>query len=387
MTGAGDMHLAEFRPATDDVPVVCIVYNRARLVRTVIDRLRQIRPRRILIVADGPKSGNAADVEACRQVRADIDRIDWDCTVDRNYAGQNMGCRARILSGLDWAFSLVDRAIILEDDIDADPRFFRWAGRMLAAYEDRDDVAMLSGHNPLVWWPGVLPSGAGIPSVRGGIYGWATWRSRWRTVQAATLQPAGNRAADAVAARGFEPVVGALLTHYLEHAGQVKNLSWDVEWSLRMAMSGCIAIVSPVNLVHNLGLGPDATLTRDGDDMLFFLPRAAAPAPAVVDDLLAPAALRLLPVHAADRAYDRARVLIELLVSAREPRMARRLARHEDLPLDPATRLHLLPFRHAAETRHWLEHLAGAGVDANAIARWRRALGDAVSTPAAGVGA
>ncbi|UCU92220.1 hypothetical protein [Hydrogenophaga taeniospiralis] len=356
-------------------------------MRKLIDRLRQVKPSLVLVVADGPKRGDMADTEACEQVRAEISRIDWDCRLHLDYAESNMGCSERVVSGLNWAFSLVDRAIILEDDIDADRRFFWWAARMLAAYENRDDVAMLCGHNSLVWWPNVNPFTAGIPSLRSGISGWATWRRKWHAVQ---NTPIGGNIGDAVvdiAAHDFEPALGALLRFYLEQARKVTNLTWDDNWSLRMVMSGRIAIVSPVNLVHHLGLGPDATLNKDSDDMLFSLPRATARGASTPENLLAPPALCLLPYRANDRDFDRARVLIELLVRTRDPGMARRLARHDDLPLPSGLRLHLLPFRHVGETQQWIEHLADAGVDGSAIERWRRALGSAGHLHPAGVSA
>lgn len=377
--------LAPDRQLATDTPVICIIYNRARLARKVVDRLRQIKPGRILIVADGPKPGNGEDVQACAQARAEFERIDWDCSIDRDYAESNLGCRRRILSGLDWAFGLVDQAIILEDDIDAHPFFFSWAGRLLSMYAERDDVAMLSGHNPLVRWPSVAPFTAGIPSRRGGIYGWATWRHKWQAVQKTCIGGSASMAAGDVAACCFEPVLGALYTFYLEQARKVPCLSWDVDWSLRMAMSGRISIVSPVNLVHNLGLGPDATITKDGDDMLFFLPRPTGQDSIANECLLGPAPLRQLPAGDEDRVFDRARVLIELLVRTRDPAMARRLARRDELPLDGGMRLHLLPFRHGGETRGWIEHLAGEGVDAAAIQRWRRALADGNEPPVVGM--
>lgn len=360
---------------TGGVPVVCIVYNRARLVRKLIDRLRQVKPSLVLVVADGPKRGDMADAVACEQVSAEISRIDWDCTLHIDYAESNMGCRERVVSGLNWAFSLVDRAIILEDDIDADPRFFRWAARMLAAYEDRDDVAMLCGHNPLVWWPNVAPFTAGIPSCRSGIWGWATWGRKWHAVQNTPISGDICHAVVDFAAHDVETALGALLRFYLEQARKVTGLAWDDNWSLRMVMSGRIAIVSPVNLVHHLGLGPDATHNKDSDDMLFFLPRATARGGPSPDNLLAPPALCLLPYRANDRDFDRARMLIELLVRTRDPSMARRLARRDDLPLPSALRMHLLPFRHRGETQQWVEYLAEAGVDERAIERWRSALG------------
>ncbi|CAN1536827.1 hypothetical protein MCEGE14_01619 [Burkholderiaceae bacterium] len=359
-----------------DTPVVCIIYNRCRFVRNLINTLRPIKPRRILVVADGPISNNSEDHQACELARAEVERIDWECTIERDYADSNLGCSRRIVSGLDWAFSLVDRALILEDDIDAHPEFFYWATHMLDAYEDRDDVAMVSGHNPLVRWPQVLQNSAGIPSRRGGIWGWGTWRHTWHAVQKISIVGAARLSEYDVASCDFEPSLGALYTHYLESARKVPNLSWDCDWTLRMAMSGRVAIISPINLIHNLGVGADATHTKDGDDLVLCPARPLALADFATERLLSPTTLSLLPAGTDDRAFDRARVLIELLVMTRDPNMAKRLARHPHLPLDDVTKLHLLPFLHHKETLHWIDHIASVAVDSMTVKHWRHALAD-----------
>jgi len=40
------------------------------------------------------------------------------------FSEKNLGCKIRISSGLNWVFSKVDHAIILEDDCIPDPSFF-----------------------------------------------------------------------------------------------------------------------------------------------------------------------------------------------------------------------------------------------------------------------
>jgi hypothetical protein len=367
-----------------EVPVVCIVYNRARLVRKLIDSLRKVKPKVVLVVADGPKPGNTVDTEACAEVRTEVSRIDWDCTLYFDYAQSNMGCSERIVSGLNWAFTLVDRAIILEDDIDADPQFFKWTSRMLLAYEGRDDVAILCGHNPLVWWPNIVESTAGILSQRGGMYGWATWRSKWRAIQNFSIKESTGNVAYDISDYDFEPVLGALLSYYHEQVMRGINLVWDCDFSLRMVLSGHCAIISPVNLIHNLGVGPEATHTKERDDILMLLPRGLVPDVVDLKNFLYPLELILLPKQLYDQAYDRARTLLELMVCTRDPAMAKRLARCVFIPLPNDLRLHLLPFRHIDETKNWIEHLANAGVDINTINRWRHRLGGTDSLRPAG---
>ncbi len=49
--------------------------------------------------------------------RSILDEVDWDCEVLRNFSETNLGCQRRTSSGLTWAFGLVDKAIILEDEL------------------------------------------------------------------------------------------------------------------------------------------------------------------------------------------------------------------------------------------------------------------------------
>jgi hypothetical protein len=345
-------------------PVVILLYNRPELTRNLIDALRRVRPSHVLVVADGPKPGSERDALAVERTRAELQGIDWPCRVERNFAAANLGCSARVRSGLDWTFTMVDRAIILEDDIDPHPSLFGWMAAMLERYRDRDDVAMLCGHNPLIRWPNVAPEVCGIPSRRGGVWGWATWAEAWRVVRATRVDGSLATVDADIDAHDFEPVLAALYRDYLRQA-RARPLSWDVDWTLRMAMSRRVAVVSPVNFVHHLGVGPEATHHHDSDDTLFLLPRLSLPLPAV---------LRPLPTGVADGAFDRARVLLELLVRAREPQVALRLARRPGLPIDPSLRLHLLPFKHLNETLAALNHLQDEGLEAQRHQRWQRAL-------------
>jgi hypothetical protein len=348
-------------------PVVIVVYRRPAQTRALIDALRPVRPDHLMVVGDGPRPGDAHDADAVARTRAELDRIDWPCRIERDLAEGNLGCTTRIRTGLDAVFARVDRAIVLEDDVHPHPSLFAWMDRMLDVYADRDDVAMLCGHDPLIRWPDVAAGTFAIPSRRGGISGWATWARAWRAVQAFDVGGSLDDVDADVAALDLEPVLAALTRQYIAEV-RTRPLSWDVDWTLRMVMSRRIALVSPVNLVHHDGVGPDATHHVDSDDTLFRLPRLAAPLPPD------PADVRPVPVGAEDAAFDRARVLLELLVRARDPRAALRLARHPGLPLDAAQRLHLLPFVHAGETLALIDHLAAEGLDAERAARWRAVL-------------
>lgn len=356
-------------PSEFSVPVIAIVYNRPRFARNLISVLRRVKPQHVLIVSDGPKLEQPGDALLVEATRRELDAIDWPCRIEHNYSERNLGCDPRIRSGLDWAFGIVDEAIILEDDIDVVPDFFHWAQRMLDTYRHRDDVAMICGHNPLICWPEGGQGTAAVMSQRGGWLGWATYARAWRSVQEWDLRRDVGSLDEDIAQHRFEPALGALFNRCLYELRVNPSCSFavDVDFTLKMAMSGHVSVCSPVNFIHHLGVGPDATHNTDCDETLFHLPRHELELREVTPPL---------PRGAVDQKFDRARVLIELLVRANNPQMARKLAMFQNLPMDLDFKLHLLPFIHADDTAGILAHLHREGLDDATFHYWHDAVSD-----------
>ena len=333
-------------------PVVVILFNRPARVRELISALRRIRPARILAIADGPRQSHPGDHDACRSARAALDEIDWPCAIEREFAETNLGCDPRMMSGLDWAFARLDRAVILEDDLLPHPSFLPWAARALERFDDDADVAMVSGRNPLGYWGDFTMDH--LRTRRGSVWGWATTASAWRRTNAVDLSGDPTDAHRDIAQLRLDPLMAEHHAVALEAYRHGTLRAWDVIWSLRMALRRSAAIVSSINLVRNSGIGPDATRTTYAEDFSALVPAGEARLP------VAETASRT------DSAFDRAALLIQLLARCVDPPMAWRLARlinrGAKVPLDATARLYLAPFAVPAESLAVLEHLARQGV-------------------------
>ncbi|MFM7711944.1 MAG: glycosyltransferase family 2 protein, partial [Microcystis sp.] len=113
----------------------------------VFEAIRQAKPPKLLVVADGPRADRADDIEKCKAARAIIEGVDWDCEVLTNYSDVNLGCKNRVSSGLNWVFDTVEEAIILEDDCVPDPTFFRFCEELLEYYRHDQRIMVISGNN------------------------------------------------------------------------------------------------------------------------------------------------------------------------------------------------------------------------------------------------
>ncbi|MBC8010407.1 MAG: glycosyltransferase family 2 protein, partial [Burkholderiales bacterium] len=126
-------------------PVIYIFFNRPELTRRTFAAVREQRPSRLYLIADGPRPGHATDAVRCAETRAIIDELlDWNCEVTRDYSAKNLGCGRRLSSGLTAAFALLGEAIVLEDDILPHPDFFAFCDAQLAAHRHDPHIHAIS---------------------------------------------------------------------------------------------------------------------------------------------------------------------------------------------------------------------------------------------------
>ena len=184
------------QPYKTDVAVLILFFNRPDHLQRVFEEVRKARPSRLFLYQDGPRGErDMAGIEACRQVVADID---WQCEVHRKYQERNYGCDPSEYISQKWAFSVVDRCIVLEDDDVPSQSFFTFCKEMLDRYADDERIWMIAGFNPEEQVDS--PHDYLFTSVFS-IWGWASWRrvvDKWDPNYAFLDQPDSMRQLNAL---------------------------------------------------------------------------------------------------------------------------------------------------------------------------------------------
>lgn len=250
--------MSEFQLRT---PVVFIIFNRPDTTERVFAEIAKARPPRLLVVADGPRAGREGESEKVVATRAIIDRVDWDCKVLTNFSEINLGCKARVSSGLDWAFKQVEEAIILEDDCLPHPTFFRYCEELLGYYRYDQRVGMISGDNFQFGYR--MNDDSYYFSNIIHIWGWACWRDRWQQDYDVAMQywpkvRDEGRIADWTSIRAEQNY----LTDIFEKVFNGFIDTWDYQWYFGSRLNGRISVIPNVNLISNIGFGVDATHTK-----------------------------------------------------------------------------------------------------------------------------
>jgi SAM-dependent methyltransferase len=239
-------------------PVVLLVFRRPDVTRRVFEEIRRARPPVLLVVADAPR--DETNRHACAETRAVTEAVDWDCEVLRDYAEANMGCRRRVSSGIEWALSHVEEAIILEDDCMPHPSFFRYCDTMLERYRGDERIAMVSGGN---FQDGIRRGdGSYYFSRYSHVWGWATWRRAWRRYDGSLDRWPAFRDSGGLERTFEDPLEVAYwrgIFDRLRTTGQPDT--WDYQWAFTNFADGALSVMPNVNLVSNIGFGAGATNT------------------------------------------------------------------------------------------------------------------------------
>lgn len=255
-------------------PVALFVHSRYETTARVFERVAEAAPPILLIVADGPNTAEALETARCAAVRRLVTNPSWHCDVRVNASHTNLGLGRRFSSGLDWVFSQVDEAIILEDDCLPHSTFFRYCDELLEYFRNDETVMMISGDN--YQFGQVRGDGSYFHSHGVGTYGWATWRRAFQFYDFAMQRWPAAREQDWL--DRVWPVREAR-NYWRErfdatYRGEVDT--WDYQWAFAMWSRLGLQVSPDRNLVSYIGCLPDAVHTTDDTAPYCSLPTEAA---------------------------------------------------------------------------------------------------------------
>lgn len=239
-------------------PVALLIFNRPELTKIVFEAIRQAKPQKLLVVADGPRFQE--ETEKCQKAREIIDRVDWDCEVLTNFSEANLGCKQRLSSGLDWVFSETEEAIILEDDCLPAPSFFSFCQTLLEHYRHDERIMHISGNNFI--------KNNSDRSYRFSKYshswGWASWSRAWKHFDVDMKSWPEYKQKNLIASACEHPAEQKYWTDIFDRvfAGSL-NTVWDYQWNYTCWSQSGLSILPNANLVSNIGFGFEATHTID----------------------------------------------------------------------------------------------------------------------------
>lgn len=240
-----------------ETPVVIIAFNRPEKTRQLLAALTHVAPPKVYAVVDGPRS--ESDVDKCNQVKEILQDLPWNCQSQLIVSDYNLGCRQRVISGLDSVFEKEDSAIIFEDDCIPHPSFFPFCQTLLQYYENDQRVMHIGGNN---FQQGIQRGEASYYFSRHThCWGWATWKRAWQLIDREMKHWQLFKELDGMADWSTDELEKEFYMKELQKCYEGEIDSWAYVWGYSCLLNHGLGIVPQKNLVSNSGFGDNATHT------------------------------------------------------------------------------------------------------------------------------
>ncbi len=268
------------QPALIDISVLLLFHARPDNFGQVWKEVKKARPARLFLYQDGPREqkNDMPGILACRELVCD-ENIDWECEVHRNYQEHNQGCDPSEYLSQQWAFSLTDKCIVLEDDDVPSQSFFIFCKEMLDRYENDERITLISGFNTESRNMDIAGNESYFFTRAFSIWGWASWArvilNRDGEYSFVKDKAKFQALCEKVRKENIYTWMPKVCT---DHANSGVQYYESIFWAY-MFMHDGLAIMPRVNMINNIGLNNGTHYNADLDLMprcqreIFTMPR------------------------------------------------------------------------------------------------------------------
>jgi hypothetical protein len=248
-----------------NTPILFLIFNRPTITKQVFNAIRQARPTKLYVAADGPRHDKNGELENCLSARNIALNVDWNCEVKTLFRDENLGCGKGVSSAITWFFEHEPEGIILEDDCLPSRDFFPYCSELLERYREDKRIMGIGGSN-------LIPSHlrpnthSYFFSNHNNIWGWATWRRAWNLYDYEMTDYKKVKKLGFLKNQFASPYEFDYFQWVFERTFLFPSITWDYQWEFVRRINSGLTILPCNNLISNLGFGEDATHTTDPAD-------------------------------------------------------------------------------------------------------------------------
>jgi len=245
-------------------PVLFLVFNRPEKTQRVFSVIKQARPTKLYIAADGARPNVISDIENCERVKDIVQKIDWECNVKFLFHKENLGCSLAGKTAWDWIFSQEEEMIFIEDDGLLSISFFSFAQELLEKYRNNTQIAYISSENFGLKYG--LPSSYFFSRFGGGTYSMATWKRVYELYEY-KLESFHQFKNDSTYKKSFINKFNYDQTN-LKFEAYIKNggNTYDLQIVYLLHKYSMLNVIPNLNMCSNIGFDNDGSNTNVNSD-------------------------------------------------------------------------------------------------------------------------
>lgn len=243
-----------------ETPILFLIFNRPETTQRVFEMIREKKPQKLFIAADGPRKSTKQDKIKCAKTRKIVEAVDWDCELKLLFRDENLGCKIAVSSAIDWFFNHVDEGIVLEDDCLPNKTFFDFTSQLLNEYRFNEEVMHIGGVN--FQFGKKWGSSSYYFSRFVHVWGWATWKRAWKKYDVNINSFPNFKRSGKMKQIFNSKYLQKYWLNLFEKLFKNQIDTWDGQWVFTIYNNNGVAIIPNENLVTNIGFGEDSTHTR-----------------------------------------------------------------------------------------------------------------------------
>lgn len=238
-------------------PVLLLIFNRPDTTKLVFEQIRNAKPPRLYIAADGPRTNRNEEQLLCRQAIEVVNNIDWPCNINTLYRDSNLGCKEAVSSAITWFFNQEEEGIILEDDCLPSKSFFSYCDTLLERYRFDTRIRHIAGcnlHYGTTWGDACI-----FFSNRTEVWGWASWRRVWKDYDKNLSSHTEEEMRISFSRIFSDPFIVDGWVNAFNGVKRGEIDTWDYQLAILNYLNNGLSVCPNVSLITNIGFRNDAT--------------------------------------------------------------------------------------------------------------------------------
>ena len=236
-----------------ETAVLFQTFARPDYARKVFDAIKVCKPKKFYFYSNKAREERPDELRRNEEIRNWAKEVDWDCELHTWFRDEYVDVYTSLKGAVDWVCENENSWIVLEEDIVPSLAFFSFCDQLINYYRNDKRVWYISGDN----FFNLNPSGYDyIFTHYHWMYGWATWRDRWLSVDWDNL-------------RINEMISQGVYNHFYKTKNQAKERirmllrwrsfiertkCWDYYFGIVCDQNNAVGIRPKQHLITNIGM-------------------------------------------------------------------------------------------------------------------------------------
>ena len=234
------------------LPCLILTYKRIKGLERILNKLIENGHSSIYVAIDGPR--NEVDKQIQKEMMILIEKyMNEKVSINILRREENLGIGVAVISAIDWFYSLEEKGIIIEDDLDFNSNFLNYMNLSINRIDISRDILMVTGTNVSLGKFSQSEFLSNYPM----IWGWATTKNAWGVMRQLLLQDKHIKMIE---------LIDKPKQYFF--AGSKRSLNgkidtWDLPIAYEFIKNRKYCLVPPINLVSNIGFDEFSSHTQD----------------------------------------------------------------------------------------------------------------------------